>query len=101
MGAEEVSDEKPHESTDSPSCTSSQDLSWGVIVEIDTADRNPCSAQTQSQGKCSPNHEAWDDGGVGVSEGMSKQEEEGEVDGEVGDKLGMGWWHAIAFAEHF
>ena len=100
MGAEEVSDEKPHESTDSPSCTSSQDLSWGVIVEIDTADSNPHSAQTQYQGKCSPN-QAWYDRGVGVSESMSKQEEEGEVDGEEGDKLGMGWWHAIAFAEHF
>lgn len=83
MGAEEVSDEKPRESADGPSHTSSQDLSWGVIVEIDTADGNPYGAQTQCQGKCSPNHEAGD-------ESMSKQEEEGEVDGEEGDKLGVG-----------
>lgn len=90
MGAEEPSDEEPHESANGTGRTSSQDLPWGVIVEVDTADSNPCSPQTQSQGKCGTDREACYDGGVGVGESMSKQEEERKVDGEEGDKLGVG-----------
>ena len=31
---------------------------------------------------------------------MTVKQEEGEVNGEEGDKLGMGRWHAVAFTKH-
>ena len=83
MGAEEVGDEEPCESADSPSCTSSQDLSLSVIVQIDATDGNPRGTRTQCQGKCRPCHKTGD-------ESMSEQEEEGEVHREEADKLRVG-----------
>ncbi len=42
--------------------------------------------------------EGWRRGGGGL---VAEQEEEGEGEGEVGEELGVGGGHAVAFAVHF
>lgn len=97
---EEASDQEPTASTHEASGTTSENLSRGMIVQVDPASRN--GSTSKAEGKHDQYSEQDRDVGVGTggSLAVAEKEEEGEVYGEKGHKLGVGRWHSVALAGH-
>jgi hypothetical protein len=97
---EQAGDQEPTTSTSESSGAASEDLSGGVVVEVDSTGSDTGSSSTQAE----HDEHSEENGDVGVGAGgslaVAEQEEEGEVDGEEGHELSVGGWHAVAFAEH-
>lgn len=72
-----------------------------MVVQVDTTGRDRDRDGTKPERQSSSKQEVGARVGARVGWGVSKYEEEGQVDGEVGHKLGVGGWHAVALAEHF
>jgi len=72
-----------------------------MVAQVDTA---CCNSSCREESECregSPLGKGSRRVGSGRVRLVTEQQEQSEGDGEEGDELRMGGWHAITFAEHF